>query len=101
MNNNQLKKIEKELKKTHYLFKKNKVSNAKIKNLVSFTKGLTPEQLIIFIAKFIIGVSATVHRKGLARMINDSLDIDNANVLIEILDIDTTDTMKVKDLLVN
>lgn len=98
MNDAQFRKIEKELQKTHHVFKKNKASGAKIKNLTSFARGLSPEQLIIFIAKFIIGVSGTVHKKKLITMINDSLDIDNAEALIEMLELDNN-TLKVRDLL--
>lgn len=99
MTDSQFKKIEKDLQKTHHVFKKNKASGAKVKNLISFSRGLSPEQLIIFIAKFIIGVSGTIHKKKLINMIKESLDIDNADVLIEMLELNTDDKLKVKDLL--
>lgn len=102
MNHKEMEKIEKQLQKTHHVFKKNKASTAKIKALTSFARSLTPEQLIIFIAKFIIGVSGTVHKKKLIKMINDSVEPDmgiDVDLLLEELSLYEETPLKLRDLL--
>ena len=103
MTNKQIDTLEKEMSKTHHVFKKNKASEAKINNIVSFAKGLSSEQLIIFIARFIILISPHVHRKKLSKLLNDSEIVDmgiDINLLLEeIYSFEEKKILKVKDLL--
>jgi len=109
MNKSQLNKIEKELKKTNYLFKKNKQISAIERNVVSFAKGLNAEQLALLVIKLVSGLSMPMYRKKISKLLSESINNNEfnseLNEFIELLleeienDIDTACNLKVKDLL--
>lgn len=82
-----IKKIDKEIakvKKEFHVIKKNKALNAKVKSLAGYAKGLDPESLLLFMAKFMILISGSIHRKKLVRLLNDS-DISTIGIDTELL----------------
>lgn len=98
-------KIDREMakvKKDFHVIKKNKSLNAKVKGLAGYAKGLDPDSLLIFMAKFMILISGSIHRKKLVKLLNDS-DIPNMGVdmdlLLEELYSDSETPLKLRDLL--
>jgi hypothetical protein len=104
-------KIAREIRKTHYAFKKNKKISSIEKNIVSFAKGLSSEQLALLVLKLISGLAMPMHRKKLHQLLKENIEsneFDNdINEFIELIlqqvkkDLDTTCSLKVKDLLAN
>jgi hypothetical protein len=109
MNKAQLNQIEKEFKKTNYVLKKNSKISAIERNVVSFAKGLSAEQLALLVIKLISGLSMPMYRKKISQLLSESINSnqfdDELNDFIELLlqeiesNLDTACSLKVKDLL--
>lgn len=95
-------KIEREIRKTHYAFKKNKKISSIEKNIVSFAKGLSSEQLALLVLKLISGLAMPMYRKKLHHLLKESMDIDNKE-FIELLlqELNSKKNIKLKDLLID
>ncbi|RLA72676.1 MAG: hypothetical protein DRG78_23545 [Epsilonproteobacteria bacterium] len=100
-----IKRLDKEVakvKKKFHVIKKNKSLNAKVKSIAGYAKGLDPESLLLFMAKFMILISGSIHRKKLVKLLSDS-DIPTMGVdmdlLLEELYYEAETPLKLRDLL--
>jgi len=102
MNNKQLDKLQREMSKTHHVFKKNSKINSVTRNAVTFAKGLSPEQTGLLLVKLLVGLSSVVHRKKLSKLLIDShvpdmgIDVD---LLLEELYLSEEKPLKIRDFL--
>lgn len=105
-------KLEQEMRKANYVFKKNKKIDGIERNIISFAKGLNAEQLALLVIKLVSGLATPMHRKQLSKLLKESInderiDTDTKEIISKLMDIieliepNRKKTMKVKDLLVN
>jgi hypothetical protein len=104
MNDSQIKKIEKQLSKTHHVFLKNKKIDSLTRNMVSFMKGLSQDQAALLLVKVMVGVAPVLTRKKVHMLLKDDLNLnptlgDELEFLLEEIYSDVEKPLKLKDLL--
>ena len=102
MNDRELAKIEKSLKKTHYAFKKNRKIDGITRNLTSFMKGLSPEQAALLLVKVLVHTAPVLTRKKIHLLLKDSIEPNmglDIELLLEELCLVEEKPLKLRDLL--
>jgi len=68
--------VEKKMRKTHMLFRRNKAATMKAKNLASFAKTLEPDALALMVLNLIANLAPTMTKAKLAKRLRESCEID-------------------------
>ena len=69
-----MKKVEKEMARTHHLFRRNKAASQKAKNLASFARTLDPSALAIMTINLIANLAPIMTKAKLAQRLRESCE---------------------------